>query len=78
VNSLSRLLWRRIPLPWRNRSLRPCLHLSDFHEEIIGRKSGNKINKGILKNICQIGIITNDKKEGPFTLEIDYIEFYKK
>ena len=53
-------------------------NLSDFHEEIIGRKSGNKINKGILKNICQIGIITNDKKEGPFTLEIDYIEFYKK
>jgi NADH dehydrogenase [ubiquinone] 1 alpha subcomplex assembly factor 1 len=53
-------------------------NLADFHEEIIGRKSGNKINKGILKNICQIGIITNDKKEGPFSLEIDYIEFYKK
>ncbi len=53
-------------------------NLADFHEEIIGRKSGNKISNSILKNICQIGIITNDKKEGPFSLEIDYIEFYKK
>lgn len=53
-------------------------NLSDFHEEVIGRKTGNKINNSILKNICQIGIITNDKKEGPFSLEIDYIEFYKK
>lgn len=53
-------------------------NLSDFYEEIIGRKSGNKISNSILKNICQIGIITNDKKEGPFSLEIDYIEFYKK
>jgi len=51
---------------------------ADFHEEVIGRKTGNKINKNILKNICQIGIITNDKKEGPFSLEIDYIEFSKK
>ena len=53
-------------------------NLADFHEEIIGRKSGNKISNSILKNICQIGIITNDKKEGPFSLEIDYIELYKK
>jgi hypothetical protein len=52
--------------------------IAEFHEEVIGRKTGNSINKNILKNICQIGIITNDKKEGPFSLEIDYIEFYKK
>jgi NADH dehydrogenase [ubiquinone] 1 alpha subcomplex assembly factor 1 len=52
--------------------------IADFHEEVIGRKTGNSINKNIQKNICQIGIITNDKKEGSFSLEIDYIEFYKK
>jgi NADH dehydrogenase [ubiquinone] 1 alpha subcomplex assembly factor 1 len=53
-------------------------NLADFHEEILGRKTGNVISNAILKEICQIGIITNDKKEGPFSLEIDYIEFYKK
>jgi hypothetical protein len=28
-----------------------------------------------LKNIVRIGVITTEKKEGPFSLEIDYIEF---
>jgi len=50
--------------------------LSDFHEEIIGRKTGNKISKDVLKEILRIGIITNDKKEGNFSIEIDYIEFF--
>lgn len=49
--------------------------LMDFHEEIIGRKTGNGISKSILKEINRIGIITNDKKEGLFSIEIDYIEF---
>jgi hypothetical protein len=51
--------------------------LMDIHEEIIGRKTGNVIDKSILKDVCRIGIITNDKKEGPFSIEIDYIEFIK-
>jgi hypothetical protein len=50
--------------------------LSDFNEEIIGRKTGNKISKDVLKEILRIGIITNDKKEGNFSIEIDYIEFF--
>jgi hypothetical protein len=49
--------------------------LMDFHEEILGRKTGKSINKSILKDVCRLGIITNDKKEGPFSIEIDYIEF---
>ena len=49
--------------------------LKDFHEEIIGRKTGNKISQSNLKDVIRIGIITNDKKEGEFSLEIDYIEF---
>ena len=37
-------------------------------------KRGKKVpNK--LENIIRIGIILSDKKEGPFELEIDYIEF---
>jgi NADH dehydrogenase [ubiquinone] 1 alpha subcomplex assembly factor 1 len=49
--------------------------LMDFHEEILGRKTGKSIDNEILKKISRIGIITNDKKEGPFSIEIDYIEF---
>ncbi len=49
--------------------------LSEFHEEVIGRKTGASINKSVLKDICRIGIITNDKKEGTFAIEIDFIEF---
>jgi hypothetical protein len=54
------------------------INLMDFHEEIIGKKTGKLISKSTLKDICRIGIITNDKKEGSFSLEIDYIEFLVK
>jgi hypothetical protein len=30
-----------------------------------------------LKNMVRLGIMTAEKKEGPFTLEVDYIEFIK-
>lgn len=49
--------------------------LGDFHEEIMGRKTGDKINAEILQRIIRMGIILADKKEGPFKLEVDYIEF---
>ena len=47
----------------------------EFQSEVIGRKTGASINKSVLKDICRIGVITNDKKEGPFAIEIDFIEF---
>ncbi len=51
------------------------LDLDNFVEEIIGQPTGNKTNKSILESILRIGISTNEKKEGPFQLEIESIEF---
>ncbi len=49
--------------------------LNNFTEEVIGEPTGNKTNKYILENILRIGVSTNEKKEGPFQLEIESIEF---
>jgi NADH dehydrogenase [ubiquinone] 1 alpha subcomplex assembly factor 1 len=49
--------------------------LQDFHEEVIGRKTGKMIEKNQLNKILRIGIITNAKNETNFELEIDYIKF---
>jgi NADH dehydrogenase [ubiquinone] 1 alpha subcomplex assembly factor 1 len=51
------------------------LNLKDFHQEIIGQRTGNVIDTTILSDILRIGVITTAKKEGYFRLEIDYIEF---
>ena len=52
------------------------LYFKDFSETVIGRNTGNKLQPEILKNILRIGIITAKKQEGPFSLEVDYIEFF--
>jgi hypothetical protein len=51
------------------------LKLDDFTEESIGTPTGNKVSGTILENVIRIGISTNEKREGPFQLEIDSIEF---
>jgi hypothetical protein len=51
------------------------LNINDFTEEKIGNPTGNKVNKSILENILRIGISTDEKREGPFQLEIASIEF---
>ena len=51
------------------------LKLSDFKQYTMGQVSGTNIGKKELENILRIGIILSDKKEGPFEIEIDYIEF---
>lgn len=51
------------------------LELSDFKQYTMGRVSGPNIGKKDLENILRIGIMLSDKKEGPFEIEIDYIEF---
>jgi NADH dehydrogenase [ubiquinone] 1 alpha subcomplex assembly factor 1 len=50
------------------------LQLNDFEEEVIDRSTGNKVNTSITKSILRIGISTNEKREGPFELEIESIE----
>jgi monofunctional biosynthetic peptidoglycan transglycosylase len=51
------------------------LKLDDFKEERIGVPTGNKVNGAILESITRIGIVTNEKREGPFQLEIESVEF---
>lgn len=51
------------------------LKMSNFKEYRTGQVSGSIVSKEKLENIIRIGIILSDKKEGPFEIEIDYIEF---
>jgi len=51
------------------------LKISDFKEYTMGQISGSTVSKNNLENVLRIGIILSDKKEGPFEIEIDYIEF---
>jgi hypothetical protein len=51
------------------------LNFSEFKEYVVGEPTGNAMDLRRLSNIVRIGFITNDKKQGPFTLEVDYIEF---
>jgi hypothetical protein len=44
---------------------------------VIGEATGEYINLSSRKNILRMGIISTDKREGPFSLEIDYIEFFR-
>jgi monofunctional biosynthetic peptidoglycan transglycosylase len=53
------------------------IYFKDFKEYQIGEPTGKKIQDRSLKNIVRMGIITTEKKEGPFSIQIDYIEFIK-
>jgi NADH dehydrogenase [ubiquinone] 1 alpha subcomplex assembly factor 1 len=51
------------------------VELNELKEYRVGQATGRKISKEKLSDIIRLGIMTNDKKEGPFQAEIDYIEF---
>lgn len=53
------------------------IYFNDFKEYQVGEPTGEKLDNKNLKNIVRMGIITTDKKEGPFSIEIDYVEFVK-
>jgi hypothetical protein len=53
------------------------IFFKDFKEYQVGDATGKKLEDSKLKSIVRMGIITTEKKEGPFSLEIDYIEFVK-
>lgn len=59
--------------PW----VETTIYFDDFKEYQIGRPTGNKLKSSTLQQIVRLGIITTEKKEGPFSLEIDYIEFIR-
>lgn len=49
--------------------------LADFKEYKIGRPTGSFINQANLAKIIRLNFMTNDKKEGDFKAEIDFITF---
>ena len=51
------------------------LKLSALKEYRVGRATGNTISPEKLERIIRLGLMTNDKKEGPFKAEIDFIKF---
>jgi hypothetical protein len=53
------------------------IYFKDFQEIVIGEPTGNMMKLKSLKNIVRMGIMTYEKKEGPFSLEVDYLEFIK-
>ena len=53
------------------------IYFSDFEEYQIGEPTGREMKKSVQGNVVRMGIITTEKKEGPFSLEVDYIEFVK-
>ncbi|MBU3742421.1 MAG: CIA30 family protein [Candidatus Kapabacteria bacterium] len=52
------------------------LYFKDFKEYVIGQPTGSSMDAAVLKGIVRLGIMTDEKKEGPFSLEIDYVEFF--
>ena len=53
------------------------IYFKDFQEIVIGEPTGNMMDSKSLKNIVRMGIMTYEKKEGPFSLEVDYVAFIK-
>ena len=49
--------------------------LLDLQEFRVGRKTGNKLSESELQEVIRLGFITEEKREGDFILEVDYIEF---
>jgi hypothetical protein len=52
------------------------IYFKDFKEYQVGEPTGNKLKTSNLKNVVRLGIITTDKKEGSFSIEVDYVEFF--
>ncbi|NRB50051.1 MAG: CIA30 family protein [Saprospiraceae bacterium] len=53
------------------------LSLADFKQYRLGRPTGRALLPETKGEIIRMGWITDEKKEGPFSLEIDYVEFIR-
>ena len=50
--------------------------LDNFKEYRVGNPTGDMINENIQSRIIEMGFINEGKKEGVFTLELDYVRFF--
>lgn len=74
---------RRWYLPYYKVSLKPTdwkwveaeIAFSEFERYNIGSKRPGTPTKEELKKIVRVGFTSNEKKAGPFKIEIDYIKF---
>ncbi|OYQ33006.1 hypothetical protein CHU92_13885 [Flavobacterium cyanobacteriorum] len=51
------------------------LDLNTLYEEVVGEKTGAAVTKKVLSDVARVGIITNEKREGKFQLDVAEIEF---
>lgn len=51
------------------------LSLAEFKAYRLGKATGDLLSKEVLKDIIRIGFINGEKKEGAFSLEVNYISF---
>ena len=51
------------------------VNVMEFKEYRVGRYTGSSISSEDLSRIIRMGLITEEKKEGPFEIEVDYIKF---
>lgn len=51
------------------------INLDEFQKHYIGKPMEDMMKKNDIKEIVRIGFITNEKKAGEFSFEIDYLEF---
>jgi len=51
------------------------LRLADFERMRLSQVLSGKPNQDTLSTVIRLGIISADKKAGPYQLEIDFIEF---
>lgn len=58
-----------------NEWVETTIPLSDFKQHRMGNPTGYGISKEALNKVIQLTFISADKKEGPFSFEVDYLIF---
>lgn len=66
----------KLPIPLQSKEWQTItLYLKDFKGYRVGQFNGNYLSKDEQAKIIRMGFITDDKKEGNFEIEIDYVLF---
>ena len=73
--------WRpnhKMPIPaTKNDWITLEANLYELSEYQMGRMTGGQMSESDARQTIRLGLITDSKKAGSFSLEIDYIRFYK-
>ena len=51
------------------------LDINSFKEYRVGKETGNSIDKKVLQKIIRLGIISDEKRAGIYSIEVDFIKF---